>query len=178
VLSAPPPLSSDKETDMDTETNAAAAVLPPKRGISLAALKAKDTAEYEIKWPGEEPREGTGWIIEFAGPGHPKTVAWNNEAQRKTLRRQERIEAQQLNGKKVKPEERDVEEQRRENARWIAARIVAWRGLLGEDGQPLPFAEETAVRIFLDPDYAWAYHDAIDFLVGAESFIKRSAVNS
>lgn len=164
---------------MDTDTNTAQQPpTSPKRGVSLAALKAQDTAEYEIKWPGEEPREGTGWIIQFAGPGHPKTVALNNDAARKNLRRQERIEAQQLNGRKVKPEERDIEETRLDNARWIATRIVGWRGLLDDAGQPLPFSEEIAVKIFIDPEYSWAYHDAIDFLSASESFIKRSAVTS
>lgn len=143
------------------------------KGVSLTALKAVDETEIEILWPGGT--EGTGWFVTLAGPGHPKSIAVSEAAGKKSLRKQAQIEAATVNGRKYKPAEIEVDEQRRENVENVVGRIIGWRGLTGDDGAEVKFTEEAAVKLFMDQALGWAFWQIVEYLGDERSFTKRSA---
>jgi hypothetical protein len=141
--------------------------------VDLLAFVPADTAVLEILKPGGI--ESTGWTITFAGPSHDKTIAWQTESSRKNLRRQQQIEAAQVNGRKYKPEERGPDEQKRENVAWIVARIVDWSPVRLGPGDPVAFSETAAMELLMRPDLGWAFVQMVEFLVDERSFTKASA---
>jgi hypothetical protein len=66
----------------------------------LSDVMPQSSGVLHIVVPGTNKR--TGWQITFAGPGHPKTVAQNEELARAALDKQERIEFAQVNQRKWK----------------------------------------------------------------------------
>lgn len=142
--------------------------------VVLSAFAFKDTAILDVMAPdGSGP---LGWRITFAGPGHPKTVAFNEVKNREILHRNRQIEMAQINGRKYKPEEQTVDEARRENVRWVAARIVNWTPVaLSPDKPPLEFSEAAAVDVFINPDLGWIYAQCLEFLAADQSFTQTSA---
>lgn len=139
--------------------------------IDLSAILPADTSVLEILKPGGT--EGTGWLITFAGPGHAKTVAWTTEQSRRNLRKEAQREAQRENGRKIKPDERDPDDVRRENIGWVVARIVDWTPVkLG--GAPIAFSEAAAMDLLMKPEMGWAYVQMVDFLADERSFTRRS----
>ncbi len=136
----------------------------------LTAFAPADTSVLSIIAPSGSD---TGWKITFAGPGHPKTVAWADESARKSIRQQQRIEAARVNGRKFKPDDREVDEVRRENVEWVAARIVDWT-TIEIDGKNIAFTTEAAIGIFLDPRFSWVLVQCFDFLGDEASFTKGS----
>ena len=142
--------------------------------VDLSAFIPADTAVLDILAPGSAAP--IGWRITFAGPGHPKTIAFNEAKNRETLHRNRQIEMAQINGRKYKPEERSVDEARRENVQWVAARIVDWTPVTLKPGAaPIAYSEKAAVDIFVDPDLGWVYAQCLDFLVSEQSFTRTSA---
>ncbi|KTR02552.1 hypothetical protein NS365_21440 [Aureimonas ureilytica] len=144
--------------------------------VDLSAFVPTDTALLEILAPGGV--NGTGWTITFAGPSHPKAVAYAEENSRKNLRRQRQIEAAQINNRKFKPEEREVDEVRRENVAWIVARILDWTPVKLGPGGPVAFSEEAAFQMLLDPNYGWVFAQVVEFMTDERSFTKGSAKTS
>lgn len=140
--------------------------------ISLDFALPKDTSTLEITAPGSS--ESTGWIVEFAGPSHAKTVAWSNEAARKALRKAQSNEQQQLNGRKVKVDERTPEEVKKENVQWVVSRIVNWSPV-EVLGKTYTFSDESALELLLKPEMGWAFVQMVNFLTAEESFTKDSA---
>jgi len=141
--------------------------------VDLSAFIPQDTADLEILKPGGV--EGTGWTVTFAGPSHPKTIAFGNELSRKNLRRSRLIEAAQVNGKKFKPEEREVDEVRRENVSFVVSRIVGWTPVRLGPGEPIAFSEEAATNLLIDPKLGWVLNQMTEFLAEERSFTKGSA---
>ena len=139
--------------------------------LDLDALSS-DTATHEILKPGGV--EGTGWVITFAGPSHPRAVAWSNENSRRTLRKEQQVEQARANGKKYKAEDRDVDDVRRENIQWVVAHIVDWTPIDIGDG-PVAFSDAAATELLLNRRMGWALVQMIDFLADDRSFTKRSA---
>lgn len=131
-----------------------------------------DSAVLEILKPASDV--GTGWIVEFAGPGHVKTVEWIDKAQRKSIRKAALIEQAQNNNKKYKAEELEPAEARRENVQWVVSRIINWTPIkIG--GETFEFSEKSAVDLLTRPNMGWAFVQMVDFLVDERSFIKGSA---
>lgn len=139
--------------------------------IDLTGIMPADTAVLDILKPGGT--EPTGWKITFVGPGHEKAVAFANENARRDLRRQQRIEAAQVNGKKYKPDERDPDDVRRENAEWVVSRILDWTPIRIGD-ELIAFSPERAIALFLDRKMQWAFGQCIEFLVDERSFSRGS----
>lgn len=142
--------------------------------VDLTAFMPADTATLDVIAP--DGVTSTGWRIEFAGPSHPKTVESNNEVLRRQLRRQSQLEAQQANNRKVKVEEKDPEEMRRENVRWVVARMLGWTPVLIRSIQPEPigFSPEVAMSLFVRPEMGWAFSQIVDFLGNERSFTRAS----
>jgi hypothetical protein len=140
--------------------------------VDLMAILPADTATIEILKPGGT--EGTGWIITFAGPGHDKAVAWQNEQGKRNLRKQAQIEQAQVNGKKYRSEDRDVDDVRRDNVSWVVSRILGWTPVrLG--GDPIVFSDVAATELLMQPRMAWALNQMVEFLADERSFTPRSA---
>lgn len=140
--------------------------------IDLDFVLPKNTDTLEIM----HNEKGTGWLVEFAGPAHPKTVAWANEAARKSLRKAEQLEQAQANGKKYKVQERTPEDVKRENVQWIVARIVDWSPV-SIGGTEYKFSDSSAVDLLSRPDMGWALVQMVEFLTDNAAFTKDSASN-
>lgn len=141
------------------------------RQFNLSDLQSSDESELEITYPGTG--EPTGWILTIAGPGHPKTIALADAQAKANLSRQRLIEQAQVNGKKYKAPEIDVETERRQNLENIIARVIGWRGLF-IDGEEVQFSEEKSKAIFLDRRYDKPIAQVIAYLLDEQSFTKRS----
>ena len=143
--------------------------------LDLSSSIPADTSTLEILKPGGV--EGTGWFIEFAGPAHPKTIAWTNDSARKGLRKQQQIEQQQFNGKKVKVEDRDIDDVRKENVSWVVSRIVGWDPAPDFGDGAVVFSEKAALDLLVKPEVGWAFAQMVEFLSNETSFIRRSAAS-
>jgi len=141
-------------------------------GVDLSDFLPVDTSTLEILKPGGT--EGTGWIITFAGPEHPKTVAWAQASAKRSLAKAKAVEQAQVNGRKFKSEDKDPDEVRRENVAWVVARIVDWSPLR-ISGKDMPFSEAAATELMTRPGMGWAYQQCVDFLSDERSFMKTSA---
>lgn len=148
--------------------------MKPTEFADLSDCIPEDSTRREIL---KADGSGTGWSIDLAGPGHEKAVAWSNEQARKGLRRAAQIEAQQLNGRKVKPEDRDVEDSRRDNVGWVVSRITGWSPVkipfISPD--PIEFSDDAAIKVFGHPKMGWAMAQVIEWLVDEKTFTKASA---
>src|SRR6185312_11378145 len=121
--------------------------------LDLSSAMPVDTAFVEILHPGTGAP--TGWKIELAGPAHPKTVALGKDLSRVNLRRQAQIEAQQANGRKVKPDVEEPEDRARRNVSSLVARIIGWAPnpvFKNVSPEPIAFSEKVAVDLLLRPD--------------------------
>lgn len=150
---------------MDTETNKPVVA-------NLADDLPMDTADLHVVKPGTNKR--TGWVVTFAGPGHPKTIALNNETSRKQLDEAKRIKQQQANGRKVKIDDEQPEENRREFIEGLVARIVTWTPVDFGEG-PVEFSDQAAVTLLLDPKKGSYVAQFVDFLIDDRAFMKGSA---
>jgi hypothetical protein len=133
-----------------------------------------DTADLHVVKPGTNKR--TGWVVTFAGPGHPKTIALNNEASRKQLDESKRIKQQQANGRKVKIDDEQPEENRREFIEGLVARIVTWTPVDFGNG-PVEFSDTAAVELLLDPKKGAYVSQFVDFLIDDRAFMKDSTIS-
>lgn len=148
---------------METETSTKPTV------VNMADALPMDTADLHIVFPGTSKR--TGWVITMAGPGHPQTVAVNNETSRSQLDETRRIKQQQANGRKVLIDDVQPEDNRREFIETIVARIVTWTPVDFGEG-PVEFSKNAAVNLFSDPKKGVYFGQIVDFLVAEKSFMK------
>lgn len=152
---------------------------PDAAPFDFSAMVPEDVAVLEITMPGELENERipTGWKITFAGPAHPKTVAWNDAQATVGLRKSAAIEAQVRNGRKVKADDTTLEEQRQQNAQWILARVIDWTPMRAPwiQEQPIKPTDPVAAKFLLDPKTSGAFVQMVEFLTAEKSFTKRSA---
>jgi hypothetical protein len=153
--------------DADINTNSTAVT-------NLADALPMDTADLYIVRPGTSKR--TGWVITMAGPGHPQTIELNNETSRKQLDETRTIKQQQANGRKVKIDEEQPEDNRREFVESLVARIVTWTPVDFGDG-PVEFSPKAAVNLLLDPKKGAYVGQIVDYLIAEKSFMKGSATD-
>lgn len=142
----------------------------------LSGINVEDTLNYAVLAPGSG--EPTGWVITLAGPYHEKAVAWANANNQRRLARQAKIEAQQLNNRKIKPEERTPEDLREENVGWLGSRILDWTPVkipFLNNGEPIPFSDENVKLVFGHTRMGWAFQQLTDVLNDEASFTTRSA---
>lgn len=140
--------------------------------VSLIDVIPEDTADLEILKPGRT--EGTGWFITIAGPGHPQTIALNDDERKRGVRRAQQIESAQINGRKWKGEDEDADEVRRRNVERVVRRIVSWTPVDIGAG-PVEFAPDTATALFLNPRMDWVVVQILEFISDERSFTPRSA---
>jgi hypothetical protein len=140
--------------------------------VDITDFLPADSAILTIRNPGTN--EPTQWKITIAGPSHPKTQAWADDMARRNLRKAAKLEAAQMNGRKLKPEERDIEDMRSENIQWIVSRIIDWTPIKIGD-TVYEFSENSAKDLLSQPNMGWAFGQILDFISEEASFTKRSA---
>lgn len=146
----------------------------PPAAVDLTAIMPADTADLHIVAPGTNRR--TGWVITFAGPGHERAIALSNNAQRKRLALEQRIEQARVNGRKWKGDDKQPEENRREFIEDLVGRIVTWTPVDIGDG-PIAFSDKAAVELLLRPKMGFAVAQISDFLLDERSFTTGSATD-
>jgi hypothetical protein len=143
----------------------------------LAGFMPVDTMEHNVLSADGRP---TGWVITFNSPAHPKAQAYSDALSRKNLRRSLQLDAQVRSGRKVKPEDRDIEEVRRENIEFIASRIVTWTPVRIPQisNEPLEFSDANVMKVLEHKDMWWLFGQIMDVLGEERSFMPRSVTNS
>lgn len=107
----------------------------------------------------------TSWIIEFAGPGHEKSIKLKNQQMHRGLKR-----ARQ--GKQV--DDLEPEEIETNSVDYLVGRMLGWEGL-ASGGKEVPFSEDTARAFLSNPSNEWLRNQCNKFLTDEASFIRRSA---
>lgn len=150
--------------------------------VDLSAVMPEETGTLHIVVPGTN--KPTGWKVTFAGPGHPKTVAQNEEIARAALGRAERIEMAQVNARKWKGDGKQPEDVRRENVDWVIGRILHWTPIkIGQySDQPVELPDNAtqeqikrAHDLLSQPYMQPFFVQMTDFLADQASFTPASA---
>ncbi|MDP3417850.1 hypothetical protein [Falsiroseomonas sp.] len=140
--------------------------------FDIADIVVEDVSTLTIRHP--QTNAPTTWQMQIAGPGHPVTLALQNEVAREQLQEQRAIEQARANGRKYKAPETDPEEDRARSMNRVARRIVGWTDV-SLNGQPFPYSAENAAAIMTDPKRGWIATQVLDFFGADAAFIKRSA---
>lgn len=147
----------------------------PADTLDLSGLVSLDIFDLAILKPGTD--RPTGWVITLAGPGHPQTIALNNEISRENLEKEKAIEFAQVNGRKWKVEDETVDERRRRNVLRVVRRIVSWSPdpvIRSFSPDPIAFSIESAVKFFLVPEHGSFLLQVTEYLAGERAFMPPS----
>jgi hypothetical protein len=144
--------------------------------INIGAFAPVDSVQYQIR--AVDGRTDTGISVDILSAAHPKAQAYSTAQATKNLRRQAQMEAQQINGRKVKPEERTPDEVRAENVALVVSRLGGWTPfVIPEFGDnPVEFSDEAAAKWLSMPRYGWVYLQLLEFIADENNFIKGSAL--
>jgi hypothetical protein len=132
----------------------------------------RDTADLHVLKPGTN--KPTGWIVTFAGPSHPKSIALFAATARKQLDEAKAFRQQQLNNRKIKLDDEMPEANRREFVEGVVARIVTWTPVDIGDG-PVEFSDKAATDLLLNPKMGIYVMQFVEFLAAERAFMKDSA---
>jgi hypothetical protein len=139
--------------------------------FDLGAADAQDEATLAIKHPTTD--KPTTWVWTFYGPGHPQTVALADRVSKQALRELYDRQQSRLNGKKVKVDEKSLEELRAEQVDSIVQRTKSFTPVkLGDE--TITFTPEAARTLLLDRKKGWLYKQVTDWLAEDASFIQPS----
>lgn len=116
----------------------------------------------------------SGWLWQFAGPGHPKYIAQQNRVSRERLHKDKLMEQARVNGKKWVAPEETPDGVRTGNVDYVIERLVGWSPIR-IDKQDFPFTEDNARSILSDPKRIGMLTQALEFLSADSSFTQRSA---
>lgn len=144
--------------------------MPDTLDLSLDSLADASIATMNLVVGGRP----SGWLWQFAGPGHEKHTAQQNRLSRERLHRERLIEQARVNGKKWVSIEQTPEEVRADNIAYVIERLVGWSAIR-IDGEEFPFSEENAKAILSDPKRLNVLTQALEFLSADSSFTQRSA---
>jgi hypothetical protein len=144
-----------------------------EKEFDLSDLDSEETADLAIK---DSAGRVTTWIWTFYGPGHPKTVALSNKVSKKWLDDAKAKEQAQVNGKKWKPEDKALDDLKRENVNNIIERTKTFTPVK-LNGQVIEFTADAARDLLLDPRKGALFAQITDFLKEEENFMKPSATS-
>jgi hypothetical protein len=144
-----------------------------KKPFDLGALAYEDEADLEIV---DANGRKTGWVWTFAGPGHPATIAIDNEQTARFVDRQNEIERTQVNGRKWKGGGETADTLRERGINYIVARLLRWSDMT-MDGAPFPCTPDNVRKLLADRRFGLVYDQANAFLIDEKSFTKRSPKN-
>jgi hypothetical protein len=138
----------------------------------LSADLPGETAELKMLKPGTDVP--IGWVVTLAGPSHPKALAFKDSSQRERLAKQAQVEAQQANGRKVKPDVLSPEDADLKTVKWLVSRIVTWTPIkIG--AETYAFSDDAATRLLLRPEMAPYIGQIVDYLQSERAFMPTSA---
>jgi hypothetical protein len=139
--------------------------------FDLGSVVVRDVARLTIKHP--TSGAPTTWALEISGPGHPATVALNNEMARERMQTAREQEMARVNGRKWKSPDVDPEADKRQAAKRWASRIVGWSPV-SLNGAPFPYSPENAATLLTAPEYEWIAAQFWDFMGADAAFIEGS----
>lgn len=144
--------------------------------FDLSSLAYLQTAEMIVRHPITD--EPTTWKITFVGPGHPVSVALNDDFARRSIRQRKEREEAMTNGRKWKAPEESPDKNRKINATAFAKRMLDWTPVVLNAGSPpVTFSPDRAVEILENPDFGWLYMQISRFLADDAGFIRDSETN-
>jgi len=146
--------------------------------LDLSEAIPLDTIEHEVLLPDGTP---SGWVITICDLAHPKAQARMDETRRRTLREQKRAAQAAASNKKFVPEERTVDEERLDNARWLVSRVIGWEPAIKlsyVSDSPLAFSDDAAMRVFMHPKSYWFVGPLLEVITNDQAFTKRSPKTS
>ncbi|NGP18923.1 hypothetical protein [Devosia aurantiaca] len=138
--------------------------------LSSDDFASADTATMNVMVGGKP----SGWLWEFAGPSHPKTLNQANRTARETLHKTRLIEQAQVNGRKWIAEEQTPDQVRAGNVDYVIERLLGWSAIR-IDGADVPFTDAKAREMLANPKNVSLLAQAMEFLAADSSFTKRSA---
>lgn len=141
-----------------------------KNPFDLSTLASADEADLEIV---DADGRKTGWTWTFSGPGHPATIAIDNEQNARYVEREKAKERAQVNGRKWKGNDDSADELRARSIAYIVARLLRWTDMVME-GAPFPCTPDNARKLLADRRFGLVYDQANGFLIEERSFTKRS----
>lgn len=133
--------------------------------FNLKKIRTLEQFEIEIK---DEQGTGTGVIFTLAGPNHPVRRQAQLAANRKMIQQANKT------GKVELPDPEDSEAERFKN---LAAATLGWRGYSDDVGQAVPFSQQTAHELYVDPTMLWLV-DQVEAAMGAKDRFTKRADNN
>ena len=149
--------------------------------IDLDALAYADQAEVKITHPHDAAKAVLFSVI-LAGPGHPQTLAQEEEERRADLEEMEKYQREArealdagLPTPRHPEQRRTVAELRVRNAARVAARIISSSGQVKFGGEVINLTPVTATAVLADPNVPFIYEQIFTFLRNRENFTPTSA---
>lgn len=139
--------------------------------FEINSLAVAEEADMEVV---DAEGNGTGWILTFAGPGHPATIEADRKQSQRFLNREAEKERSQVNGRKWKGDQPKVDERRAEGIAYVVSRLLRWSEMT-MNGEPFPFTPDNAAAVLGNPSMPMLFEQANAFLLADKSFSKRSA---
>ena len=140
--------------------------------LDLGTLDASDETELAIRHP--VSNAPTTWLWTFYGPGHPKTVELANARSREALHKLAAQRQAQINGRKWKEDEQNLDQLRADNVAAIVARTKSFTPI-SLNGATINFTPEAARELLLDRKKGWLLIQIMEFLADDANFIPPSA---
>lgn len=131
------------------------------------SVQIADTATLTIRHPKDDSE--TTWRIELAGPGHPATLAVQNETARERMLLDREIETARVNGRKWKGRDIDPEADRLASLKRVSRRIVGWTGSAWD------YTPANAEALMTEPRFLPYAAQVLDYLGSEAAFIVTSA---
>ncbi len=135
--------------------------------VSILDFRYEDSAVLHVLPPGGSEPIAT---IEFAGPAHEKT-----RSQAQWLYAQSQRISIRLSQGQRSP--RTLDEAERENVKVIVGRMLGWDGIKRRDDAgkavEVPFSEESATEMLLNPALGWLFEQCFAFLGNDHNFLPR-----
>lgn len=129
--------------------------------FDVSSIRTVQVATIALRHP--VTGEAIGATVDLAGPEHPKRKAIQLAAER-------RARADRARGVQV---DDGPEDRRLETARMLAGYTLGWSGI-AEGGQPVPFSEEAALKLYSDPALSWLVDQVVEAFATRANFIESS----
>ena len=116
--------------------------------VDFTAFLPTESYVLDILSPAGKP---TGWKWELAAVNHDKTVAFAEAEARRALDLAKAAREAQYNGRPLPSEERTPDQARRENMRWVVARVLSWTPVRIA-GETFEFSDKATEDLLVRPE--------------------------
>ena len=142
--------------------------------FDLSAVDTQDVGELNIRHP--KTLEPTGWIWTFYGPAHVVTTALSNRVAGAALKKAAARRQAQVNGKKWKEDEENLEQLRADQVDGIVTRTKGFTPIKLE-GETIQYSPDAAKQLLLDRRKGWLLEQISEYLRDEANFIQPSATS-